>query len=154
VSFIDITPYLPALLAAIASFVGAWLAAQFALRRFYREKMWERKAAAYTTIFEALHQMYGRFDVEYHAELVGRPLTPKEKKELGTKYREIKDNMYKTVAGQTWVISRQSSALLLKLDNELGRPRESELDLYSNGLVAVHDTTEQLKQLAKADLEF
>jgi len=35
----------------------AWLAARFALSRFYREKVWERKTAAYTAIFDALHDM-------------------------------------------------------------------------------------------------
>jgi len=33
------------------------LAARFALYRFYREKVWERKIAAYTAIFEALMQL-------------------------------------------------------------------------------------------------
>jgi len=48
---------LPATASFIASFFGAWLAARFALYRFYREKVWERKIAAYTAIFEALHDM-------------------------------------------------------------------------------------------------
>ena len=62
--------------------------------------------------------------------------------------------MYQTVAGQTWVISDKSSALLKELDNTLGRPRESDIDIYGNGLVAVQHTTEKLKVLAKADLGF
>jgi hypothetical protein len=43
----------PALTIA-ASFLGAWLAAHFALASFYRERIWERKAATYSAIFEAL----------------------------------------------------------------------------------------------------
>jgi hypothetical protein len=39
---------LPATASFIVSFFGAWLAARFALYRFYREKVWERKIAAYT----------------------------------------------------------------------------------------------------------
>jgi hypothetical protein len=120
---------------------------------FYREKVWERKAAAYTTIFEALHQMYERYDIEYHAEISGQSLDA-EREAVRIKYRAIKDGMYQTVAGQTWVISDKSSALLKELDNTLGRPRESDIDIYGNGLVAVQHTTEKLKVLAKADLGF
>ena len=38
---------------ALASFAGAWLASKFALNSFYKQKVWERKAEAYTSIFSA-----------------------------------------------------------------------------------------------------
>jgi hypothetical protein len=38
----------------IAATLGAWFTAHFSLRRFFREKEWERKTLAYTAIFEAL----------------------------------------------------------------------------------------------------
>ena len=36
----------------IAATLGAWFTAHFSLRRFFREKEWERKTQAYTAIFE------------------------------------------------------------------------------------------------------
>ena len=42
------------ILSALASFAGAWLASKWALSSFYKQKVWERKLAAYTAIFEAL----------------------------------------------------------------------------------------------------
>ena len=39
---------------ALASFAGAWLASKWALNSFYRQKVWERKLAAYTAIFDSL----------------------------------------------------------------------------------------------------
>jgi len=51
------TAIITAILSAAASFVGAWLAARFALDRFRHEEIWERRAAAYTLVFEALHDM-------------------------------------------------------------------------------------------------
>lgn len=41
----------------VIAVLSAWLTVRFALRRFYSEKWWERKAAAYTAIFEALHHV-------------------------------------------------------------------------------------------------
>jgi hypothetical protein len=46
----------------IAAALGAWFTAHFSLRRFFREKEWERKTQAYTAIFEALHNMRAWFD--------------------------------------------------------------------------------------------
>jgi hypothetical protein len=39
------------------------------LRRFYREKWWERKIAAYTAIMESLHHMKRDLDVSYDAAI-------------------------------------------------------------------------------------
>jgi len=36
------------LISMITTFVAAWLTASFALRRFSKETIWKRKAAAYT----------------------------------------------------------------------------------------------------------
>jgi hypothetical protein len=61
------TAVLTPLLAATAAFIGSWLAARFALSRFYRERIWERRAAAYTSIFESVHE-YVRWVDERIAE--------------------------------------------------------------------------------------
>jgi hypothetical protein len=61
--------YVQPLLTLIASFAGTWFAAHFALRRFYREKVWERKTAAYTAIFEALYDMSLWFETQFNAEI-------------------------------------------------------------------------------------
>ena len=44
---------LPAL-TIVASFAGAWIASKLALSNYYRQQIWERKADAYTSIFEAI----------------------------------------------------------------------------------------------------
>lgn len=41
----------------VIAVLSAWLTVKFALRRFYSEKWWERKATVYTAIFEALHHV-------------------------------------------------------------------------------------------------
>lgn len=45
------------LTACITAPLAAGLTARFALHRFYAEKQWERKVAAYTAIFDALHDI-------------------------------------------------------------------------------------------------
>lgn len=92
------------LLTAGASFVGAWLAAQFALRRFYREKVWERKTAAYTAIFEALYQM-GRWFEEHIGELaMDRELPQERRTELFKQSRVAEAQLGTRLASETWLI--------------------------------------------------
>lgn len=67
---------------AITSFLGAWLAANLALKRFYKEKMWERKAAAYTTIFEALHHIRNWYAKNLDAYFEQRDISDEKTKEL------------------------------------------------------------------------
>jgi hypothetical protein len=144
-----LTPFL----AAAASFVGAWLAARFALHRFYQEKAWERKAAAYTVIFEALHQMETRFDIEYNAIITYQDVPEDEAAKHAADYQAAKTSLYRTMAGQTWVLSEHSQELLKKLDLELSKSRDSLHDIYDHGLGTIQETTATLKKLAQEDLK-
>jgi hypothetical protein len=53
--------------AAITASLAAWLTATLALRRFRSEKVWERKAEAYTATFQALHTMSRWYDEHWSA---------------------------------------------------------------------------------------
>ena len=60
--------------------VSGYAALYFALKRFYFEKMWERKEAAYSSIFEALHHLKNHVDHQLAAEKVDERLAPKGRK--------------------------------------------------------------------------
>jgi hypothetical protein len=74
----------------IAAALGAWFTAHFSLRRFFREKEWERKTQAYSAIFEALHDMRLWFDEHWDAEVEGHKISEEKKAELGKAYRKAK----------------------------------------------------------------
>ncbi|WP_447868433.1 hypothetical protein [Rahnella aceris] len=60
--------YLYQLLIGIASgCVAAWVTTFFALKRFYSEKWWEKRAAAFIEITGAVYQL--KILYEYHSEL-------------------------------------------------------------------------------------
>lgn len=51
-------PYFAQLLIGLCSGgVAAWLTAQFALRRFYSEKWWEKRATAFIVLTDAVYQV-------------------------------------------------------------------------------------------------
>lgn len=53
------------ILKGLLTFFGAWLTLQFALRKFYAEKRWERKEEAYSMLLEQMHDT-----LMYHDEWV------------------------------------------------------------------------------------
>jgi hypothetical protein len=98
-------PDIPApALTVISSFVGAWLAAQFALSRFYREKVWERKTAAYTAIFEALHDMDRWFDEHIDELAHNRELSTERAAQLRTDSLAADQLLDRRLAAETWLI--------------------------------------------------
>ena len=50
-------PLLTIGMSLVVAIISAYLTARFALRRFYSEKWWERRAAAYTSIIESTHHV-------------------------------------------------------------------------------------------------
>jgi hypothetical protein len=99
------TPLLTVVGSLLASFLGAWLAAHFALRRFYREKTWERKLDAYSAIFGALHDMYRWFSVPRNLAIGGgKALPPAEEEKLKSEYEEARANLQRRLAVETWLI--------------------------------------------------
>jgi hypothetical protein len=88
----------------VGSFAGAWLAAQFALKRFYKEKVWERKTAAYTAIFEAVHDMSTWFDQHFNAMIQSRDIPEERQSELATAYQAAKKTFERRLTAETWLI--------------------------------------------------
>jgi hypothetical protein len=69
------------------------LAARFALYRFYREKVWERKIAADTAIFEALHDMGRWYEAHIEEAMNGSDLPKETTDALAADYRKAKANL-------------------------------------------------------------
>jgi len=103
----------------VTAFVGAWLAAKFALRNFYQEKIWERKTAAYTAIFEALHYIGRWHEKHYEAALIHKDIDEAKKQELQTKANEAEDELERRLASETWLIPPQCRDRLEKMTMDL-----------------------------------
>src|SRR4051812_11124747 len=113
---------LPSILSIVGSFVGAWLATQFALRRFYREKIWERKTAAYTIIFEALFDMARWHHEHLTAYFREREIGEPEASTLRTEYQKGKLTLQRKLAAEVWLLPADCKIrieqMFRKLDEE------------------------------------
>src|SRR6202030_2554591 len=70
----------------LSAFAAAGLTAWFSGRRFYRERWWEKKHDAYSTILNSLHFIWRGFDVERFRGRLGSTLTSAEINDLRSKY--------------------------------------------------------------------
>ena len=91
------------LISMITAFVAAWLTASFALRRFSKETIWKRKAAAYTVIFEALHDMSLLFEKELRAAIDETNLSRDEDGLRLVTHNEAQALLVKKVQSESWL---------------------------------------------------
>jgi hypothetical protein len=132
----------------------------YALKRFYFEKWWERKAEAYSSILEALHHLKNHADHELASDKVVEPsLRPKLEKVL----EELKEKMTDGIAEirkradiGAFVISEEAVSALHALLNELGeavKSPKSSNEYFNLVLSAVNRCLDSMRYIAKNDLK-
>jgi hypothetical protein len=145
----DLWPYI---LTSAASFLGAWIAAHFALSRFYQEKIWERKAAAYTAIFEALHFIDNWYSKHLDAYFSQRELTKEQTDKLRVAANDAEAELERRLASETWLIPNNCRLRLTKLTTDL-KPRDLDWFQYlESGQVTLQVATDELRDMVHADL--
>ncbi|WP_159010041.1 hypothetical protein [Bradyrhizobium sp. S69] len=145
----DFWPYIPT---ATASFLGAGVAAWFALNRFYREKIWERKAAAYTAIFEALHFIDNWYSKHYDAYLTRRELSKEETDKLRAAANDAEAELERRLASETWLIPNNCRLRLKKLTTGLKEREEDWFEYLEAGQAKLQTATDELREMVHADL--
>jgi hypothetical protein len=146
---LDLLPYA---ITAIASFFGAWIAARFALSRFYREKVWERKAAAYTAIFEALHFIDSWYSKHFDAYVAQREMAEEETAKLRTSANDAEAELERRLASETWLIPDNCRLRLKKLTIDLKKREEDWFQYLDAGQATLQTATNELREMVHADL--
>lgn len=153
------TTYLPfiqlgvqVVVSVIGASLAAFLAARFTMDRFYREKTWERKAEAYTAIFESLDDMRQWYSVHYDAMLVASTVPEHRNSEMEASYKAAITVLRKRVAGETWLLEPDVEAIIQKCQKELEWEADSWQDHLDHGLFTVENTIAELKPFARSEL--
>lgn len=128
------TALLSAILSAVAAFIGSWLAARFALDRFRHEKIWEKRAAAYTAIFDMLQELQTQWmdesDIDHKAFVQAREI------------------FNRRLASESWLMSSRFSEIVRTIERN-ARFRNADRIAYSQ---IVSDTVPELRDIARSDL--
>lgn len=103
----------------VVAIVTSMLTVRLALRRFYSEKWWERKSAAYMAIIEGLHHIREHADTNLVFSLRGKDLPPEGEKELTQELQEAMAQLRKHRDLGSFVVSDVAISLLNQLFSEL-----------------------------------
>lgn len=149
----DLKDWLVPLLTIAGSFFGAWFAAQFALRRFYKERIWDRKAAAYTIIFEALSDMLQWFSEHHDAYITRREIPDEEKNQLTVASKVARDQLRRRLAGETWLIPETCRKRLETMTNELEGHHDDYFSYLDESYGVIKRATDDLRKMVRADMK-
>jgi hypothetical protein len=105
----------------IVAVITANLTVRLALKRFYAEKWWERKATAYNSIIEALHHVREHADTNLHFSLTQRDLPEKSDQELTDKLETAMAELRKQLDVGDFLLSDEAVAAMNKLMNGLDK---------------------------------
>ena len=141
-------------LSFVAAFLGAWFAARFALYRFYRERVWEKKTVAYSEIFAALHGMGRWFDAHVHEATSGRELGEVAASHLSAEYGDAKAELERRLDSELWLIPTECRKRAEHLMRDLARRGDDWdwNDMLANGQAAIESANDDLRRLARIDL--
>jgi hypothetical protein len=143
-----------AVLTIIGSSFGAWIAARLAFNRFSREKVWERKAAAYTAIFEAMHHIGKWYEKNLEAAEISRSFDVKTADQLRADMINAKNELARLLASETWLIPTDCRHRLDKMIADLKVPKQHEgwVDYLEEGCSIIATATDDLRKLVVSDL--
>jgi len=134
--------------------ITAWITVKLALRRFYTEKWWERKAQAYSEIIGSLARMRMYFS-RWGEELIEhRVMSREEKEKFEKEYRLAREVIGNAVAVGSFVISEKTADLLEAFLKQLGEGGISR-DLSEDVGIRYRQVNEcivRLREIAKKDL--
>lgn len=99
--------------------VVSWITVRLALRRFYTEKWWERKAQAYSEIIGSLAKMRICFDKWENEELRYKEIRVEARKKVNEEYTNAKRVIEDTVAVGSFIVSEKAAEVLSLFLKEL-----------------------------------
>jgi len=142
------------LIGAGVSGITAWITVKLALRRFYTEKWWERKAQAYSEIIGSLAKMRICFDKWEDEELRYKEIRAEARKKVNEEYANAKRVIVNAEAEGSFIISEKAAEVLNLFLKELQKEDIqgdwlNDFDRYHGEVIKC---IERLKDIAKREL--
>jgi hypothetical protein len=142
--------------ALVVSVVSAVVTVRLAIRQFYSQRWWERRAETYTAIVESLSRMADCLRAFMDYEMAGPYSREKDDlKELWSEFRTARRAIQRFTWQSSFIVSESVAADLQKVTTELEKeyypndPPLTELEAYSE---AVRVALEAIIPHARADL--
>ena len=142
------------LLQAAISVAGAFLAAYLAGKRFRNERWWEKKAAAYAELVDALHKMKWPYSEHLDAAMEQRDISKDESTSLWEEFKTARRNVWRIADSSSFLISPEVMKAVQKMEQALGDARTADswfehLDAHYG---AINSCLSTVKEIGKKEL--
>jgi hypothetical protein len=154
-SILSARDILISLLTIAGSFAGAWIASKLALGNYYRQQIWDRKAAAYTTIFESIHAIERWHEKHFDASVEGTEISEERQKILQAEANKAEEDLERCLAGQRWILPPAFYNRSLRLTHDLRHAAVTEVNwqaFLQRSLTLIDTTTRYLNEVVHKDL--
>lgn len=143
------------LVAVITAVIASYFTSRLALKRFYSEKWWEKKAEVYAAIFEALHYMKRAYAEDIEAAMKENDVTEERQKESKKKYREARDEIAKRIDIGNFILSDEAAAELSNFQRALAKASDTNSwTVYiGDSYEEISNTLKRMRAIAKDDLK-
>ena len=141
----------------IAAVVSAWITARLSLRKFYSEKQWERKSAAYSNIIEAMHHIREHADTNLAFEGKALQIPADGEKKLDANLRNAMADLRRNRDVGSFVISIEAIDIINEFFAEMDKSVEigknqSFFEYCDYRVGAVDQALVRIREAARSDL--
>ncbi|MFM5846841.1 hypothetical protein [Aeromonas veronii] len=143
------------LIQCVISVGAAFIAAWFANIRFRNERWWERKANAYTSLIEALHNMKWPSAEHIDAEIEHRELNYEHSGKLWAEFNEARRNTWRIAETSSFLISQDVLTAVQKMEHKLSSARNARtwFEHLDDQWKAIDDCIVEIKIIGKKELK-
>jgi hypothetical protein len=131
------------------------LTVRLALRRFHKEKWWEKKQEMYSSLLETLHHLKNYAAEHYEGQMNPDHITDEKREELTKDWKQFSREFAKLLDLASFHLSSEAVAVLDQYVKKKAEARKSDdiFDWIDGDLAAVTECLEELKKAAKRDLK-
>lgn len=141
------------IVAPIATLLAVWLTSRFAWRRTHSEKIWDRKAEAYSAILQALHEMDSSLDSWMSDEMLRREASEEVSQERRERYRLARSKLQSVTGREVWLLNPAVKLDVVELNNVFEAHYDSWFESLDASQSAVGNAIKSIANLAKEELQ-
>jgi hypothetical protein len=141
------------IVAPIATLTAVWLTSHFAWRRTQSEKVWDRKAEAYSAILQALNEMEDSLNAWMTDEAVQRESSDEINEERRIRYQQGRSRMQSIIGRELWLLDPALRGYADELNKALSARYDSWFEDLDASLFAVRNTIKSVTLLAQRELQ-
>lgn len=143
----------------LSGFVSAFITVRLALNRFYREKHWEKKSEAYSSIMDALYTIKKCSKIFSENDLRDLRISEEESNLLSQKYTNAYDEFERRVDISIHILSDEAQDLIREARKKFADKKHDPLDspmwdVYHGFFATASETLEKISFVASRDLQF